>query len=181
MWQAKTRTYRTTKIHESGLRALKQRTGPDGRDRSERNDCVVESIAFATGIPYYKVYDALSSTQMNGWMAHRRNRGWNLVQAERAMERLGLVWQREDRREYKGRAIRFDSYYSSFDGKTQYNVGPTLARFLREEGAEGRWIVDTNDHWIGVIDGVPHHVAHWRQGVKRRKRLQGVYFLCLDG
>ncbi len=188
-WDRKTKTYRRTARVAAGVEAMEATKGPDGRSRWESGDCIPTAISFATGIPYWRVTDALYAANAkfhaNHWShrKHQKHTGWYGHETEDALKTLGVDFVEEARGkwEHSKRAGEYvDAGYYCRRLPDFVNVSPTLTAVLDGEAREGRYLFSQNGHLIGVVDGVPHHCTYSRQATGRRARCQRIYLLIQE-
>lgn len=113
----------------------------DAGYKGSTGDCVVRSIAIATGLPYQQVYDMANEYASKERISKRRKRkgrssartGVYKATCRRIMEALGWRWT------------------------PTMHIGSGCTVHLREgELPMGRLIVACSKHWTAVIDGVIH-------------------------
>ena len=168
-WNRKFKRYNLTGLYSNCFNAQCYGTPFTG----ERNDCVVQSISFAANIPYHKVRKALFKVHPS----HKPNSGWSARQYIEALANLRIDFVYENRHETVDRTTRYDSW-RSHASTTSVTVGETLAHFLDNEGATESWLVRTNKHLIGIVNGVPHHcLTIVKPGWGRKQRIRQVYLL----
>lgn len=116
--------------------------------KGEAGDCVVRSIAIATGLPYQKVYDEINAI---GKQERRVIRG-------RSDSRNGVFKQTQK------------TYMASLG----WTWTPTMkigqgcrVHLVREELPTGRLVVAVSKHSVAVIDGVIHDTYDPARGGKR--------------
>jgi hypothetical protein len=143
---------------------------------NESNDCVVQGISFACNLPYKEVRDTLYYASSSSYTPHRKNRGWFAGHYHRALSLLNITYREENRIETTERAARYDSW-RGHTSTTTVVTGETLAHFLDNEGRTGSWLVVTNRHMVGIVNGVPHHVMSFKPGWGRKQRIRKVYHL----
>ena len=98
---------------------------------TEINDCTVRATTLASGLDYLKVHDSFKKA---GRVARR---GCTLRTIEGAFKELKFTYEE-------------NKYYTNSTTKGC----PTLARFCKEEGSKGNWVVIRRGHAFAVKDGV---------------------------
>lgn len=175
-WDARNKFYHTNERVRAGIRAMRDYVGPDGISRKERNDCVPAAISFASGLPYWRVVDALREEDPG----HRSDTGWYPYVYEAAMKRLGLDCVKELRTRYEPNKRGGEVANMWYRRPEFVNLSPTLAQSLDGEAREGRYLFSQRGHLIGVVDGVPHHCDYRNPATGRRARCQSITMLCMD-
>jgi hypothetical protein len=102
-------------------------------------DCVVRSVAIATGLPYQQIYDLVNQLGVNERTGKRKRR--------KSSARTGV---------YKDTTRRLlESLGGQWTPTMQIGSGCTV-RLRSDELPSGRLVVSVSKHLTAVIDGVVH-------------------------
>src|SRR5690554_4559561 len=96
---------------------------------SEKGDCAIRALSVAAHISYPKARRFVST-----YTGRKENRGTSMLALIVAMKKASK--DSEIIKEYGFRVVEILNYYTEKNKK-----GPTLGRFLKEDGKDGRWMV----------------------------------------
>lgn len=126
-------------------------TGPDGRSRKEKNDCVPSAISYVTQIPYWKVMDTLYAND-RPHIPHEPNSGWNEGVYLKTIKKLGYDVTRKYVR---------DTPELQCGGQSDRR--PTPSRFCREMADPNKlYLINSYGHLIGVRNAKTNHGKRFR-------------------